>query len=159
MAILKALGAFAIVLLNSQRVLAQDCAETVADFRNASSQVRFTVEIADDAKERAIGLMFRESMPQFSGMLFVYEEPIDAVFWMHNTLISLDMVFMDETGVVTQIVAEAVPQTDVPRVGGPNVKFVLEVNGGLAEKLGLEIGSMMRNPAVDQTLAVWKCAG
>ncbi len=151
--------AIAAFLLSSRGLLAQDCAEQFVDIKNQSSQVRFSVEIADNEAERAQGMMFRDALPQFSGMLFVYEAPIDAVFWMHNTYIPLDMLFIDPTGTVMQIINNATPQTDTARVGGPNIRFVLEINGGLAEKLGLTTGSIVRHPAIDQTLANWNCAG
>ena len=154
----KAFWLVAALLLGSHRSLAQECAERQVDIRNQSSQVRFSVEIADDEPERAQGLMFRESLPPYSGMLFVYDAPIDAVFWMHNTYIPLDMLFMDQTGKVLQIIQNATPKTDTARVGGPNIRFVLEINGGMAEKLGLTVGSVMRHPAIDPTLANWQCA-
>jgi uncharacterized protein len=158
MATAKTFWAIATFLLTAHGLSAQECAEQFVDIQNQSSRVRFSVEIADDESERAQGLMFRESLPQFSAMLFVYEQPIDAVFWMHNTLVPLDMLFMDQSGTVLQIIKNATPKTDTARVGGPNIKLVLEINGGLADKLGLTIGSIMRHPAIDPTLASWKCA-
>lgn len=136
---------------------AQGCADTIVDLRSGGSQLRFTVEIADDEAERAKGLMFRAGLGQFSGMLFVYDSPIVAAFWMKNTYIPLDMLFMDAKGTVTQIVENAEPRTTIPRLGGTGVKFVLEINGGLARKFGIGIGAVMRHPVVEQSVAVWPC--
>lgn len=148
----------ALVLIGMRPALAAECSEFFVDLRNQSARVRFAVEVADDSAERSRGLMFRESMPQFSGMLFIYETAHDAAFWMKNTLIPLDMLFMDGSGTVTRIVDNAVPLTETPRLGGPGIKFVLEVNAGLARTLGLAVGTQMRHIAVDRSIAAWPCS-
>ena len=117
----------------------------------------FAVEIADDAEERAVGLMNRPSMPMGQGMLFVYERPQPVSFWMRNTLIPLDMIFMDETGRVTHVHENAVPHDETPIPGGDGVLAVLEINGGLASRIGIEPGAEMRHPAFDQQTAAWPC--
>ncbi len=101
--------------------------------------------------------MFRESMPTSAGMLFVYDRPQRASFWMRNTLIPLDMVFADENGVVTRIHENAVPLDETGIDGGPGVQFVLEINGGLAARLGLDVGDEMRHPAIEGETAAWPC--
>jgi uncharacterized membrane protein (UPF0127 family) len=101
--------------------------------------------------------MFRESLPQFSGMLFVYETAQPVAFWMRNTLIPLDMLFFDPAGRLTGIHANARPLDETPIPGGGNVRFVLEINGGLAEELGVEPGAELRHPAIDQAQAAWPC--
>ena len=135
----------------------QDCAPDAVDLRDADSTLRFRVEVADSGEERARGLMFRESLPRFSGMLFVYETPGPVAFWMENTLIPLDMLFFDATGRLTAVHANARPLDRTPIPGGDNVRFVLEVNGGLAGRLGIEPGAELRHPAVDQAEAAWPC--
>lgn len=137
---------------------ATECSGTSVDLRAPGVQLRFAVEIADTAVERSEGLMFRASMPQFSGMLFVYETPHDAAFWMKNTLIPLDIIFFNQAGIVTTIVENAEPQTTISRPGGPGVQFVLEINGGLSKRLGLKPGAELHHPAVDPQLAAWPCA-
>jgi uncharacterized membrane protein (UPF0127 family) len=76
---------------------------------------------------------------------------------MENTLIPLDMVFMDDTGTVQHIHENAVPLDRTPIPGGNDIQYVLEVNGGMTETLGITVGSEMRHPGIDQDLAVWPC--
>ncbi|WP_118134356.1 DUF192 domain-containing protein [Oceanicella sp. SM1341] len=133
------------------------CNPATADLRGGFGTVRFSVELADDAEERARGLMFRESMPKFSGMLFVYDRAEEASFWMKNTLIPLDMLFLDATGTVRHIHSEAVPGDLTPIPSGGPALAVLEINGGLAARLGLKEGDVMRHPAFDPATAAWPC--
>ncbi|QDL93403.1 DUF192 domain-containing protein [Paroceanicella profunda] len=135
------------------------CAPDTADLRGGFGTVRFSVELADDAAERAQGLMFRESMPKFSGMLFVYDQPAEAHFWMKNTLIPLDMLFLDATGTVRHIHPQAVPGDLTPIPSEGPALAVLEINGGLAARLGLKAGDVMRHPAFDPAVAAWPCSG
>lgn len=133
------------------------CSVTGIELRAGESVVRLNIEVADSGAERAQGLMNRKKLAKSSGMLFVYDTPQRAGFWMKNTLIPLDMIFADATGVVTRVHANAKP-LDTTRIdGGAEVAFVLEINGGLAKRLGIVEGSELRHPAVDQTTAVWAC--
>ncbi len=120
-------------------------------------QARFTVEIADDEQERNQGLMHRESMPRSSGMLFVYPQPGSVGFWMRNTLIPLDMIFVDKAGTVRHVHHNAIPHDETPIQGGDGILVVLEINGGMAQTLGIVEGSQMQHPAFDQADAVWPC--
>lgn len=133
------------------------CSPDVVELRGAGAVARFSIELADDPAERAQGLMNRESMPSSAGMLFVYEAPQRAQFWMRNTLIPLDMIFADETGLVTRVHENAIPLDETPIDGGLGVKYVLEINGGLARALGIGAGSALRHPAVPQDGAAWPC--
>ena len=137
---------------------AATCDEGRVELRGDGSRAAFSVEVADEPEERSIGLMNRPAMPTGAGMLFVYERPQRAVFWMRNTLIPLDMIFMDETGRVTHVHPEAVPLDETGIDGGDDVKFVLEINGGLAERLGIEEGHEMRHPRIGDD-AAWPCDG
>ena len=101
--------------------------------------------------------MHVESMPTMKGMLFVYERSQPASFWMRNTLIPLDMIFMDETGTVTRIHENAVPLDETPIPGGDSVRAVLEINGGLSSRLGIDEGTVLRHPAMPQDAAAWPC--
>jgi len=134
------------------------CAPDQVELRLASGTVaRFSVEVVDTPAERAQGLMFREHMASSSGMLFIYERPQRAVFWMKNTLIPLDMIFADETGLVRHVHANAVPQDETGIDGGPDILAILEINGGLAKKLGIVSGAVIRHPDLEQNFAAWRC--
>jgi uncharacterized protein len=131
------------------------CRPDVVDIRGPFGQARFTVEVADDGQERSRGLMFREALPSAAGMLFLYDAPQHANFWMKNTLIPLDMIFADSAGRVTRVHSNAVPQDLTPIDGGEGVVAVLEINGGLAGKLGIAPGAELRHPGIAG--AVWAC--
>jgi uncharacterized protein len=133
------------------------CSDTAVELRNGEAIARFNIEVADTDAERATGLMNREKLAASAGMLFVYDTPRHASFWMKNTLIPLDMIFVDSTGLVTSVHSMAKPLDKTPVDGGEGVAFVLEINGGLAKRLGIIAGSVLRHPVVDQTIAVWAC--
>ena len=87
--------------------VAAACAPDVAEFHWPGGGARFSVEIADDAAERAQGLMNRASLPRGAGMLFIYDHPQPVAFWMKNTLIPLDMIFIGANGKVGAVHAQA----------------------------------------------------
>ncbi len=118
--------------------------------------MRFSVEVADDPGERNRGLMFRENLSFSAGMLFVYERPQTVSFWMKNTPIALDLIFMDEAGRVQRIHENAVPYDETTIPGGAGIKYVLEINGGLASRLGIIEGSELRHPQIAPDPA-WPC--
>ncbi|MGJ8584681.1 MAG: DUF192 domain-containing protein [Marinosulfonomonas sp.] len=133
------------------------CSVTDTQLRGDWGQARFSVELADDPAERSRGLMNRESLSASAGMLFVYPEPQHARFWMKNTLIPLDMIFIDATGVVTSIHENAIPHDLTAIDGGSGVTAVLEINGGMARKLGISVGSQVQHPSFLQENAIWPC--
>ncbi|MDQ2088558.1 DUF192 domain-containing protein [Marimonas arenosa] len=135
---------------------AAGCREDTVFLRGPWGSARFTVEIADSIGERARGLMHRESLPKSHGMLFIYPRPSVVSFWMKNTLIPLDMVFLDPRGVVRHVHHMAVPGDRTPIPGGKDILVVLEINGGLARALGISPGSEMRHPAFGSG-AAWPC--
>jgi uncharacterized protein len=102
------------------------------------------VEIARTEGERRQGLMHRESLPDGAGMLFLFDDTADHVFWMKDTLISLDMIFIDEEGRIVGIVERAAPRTTVSRGVGVPSRYVLEVNGGWASARGIRPGDRVR---------------
>lgn len=132
-------------------------------FVDGQRQVSVQVEVADDPQERARGLMFRENLPQGSGMLFIYEAPAPVSFWMRNTLIPLDMIFLDQHGVVRHIHPNARPHDETSIPGNlpgdrdPDRLMVLEVPGGDAARMGLRIGMAMAHPDLPQSTARASC--
>ncbi|MFN7225067.1 MAG: DUF192 domain-containing protein [Paracoccaceae bacterium] len=132
-----------------------DCRDDQVELRWSGGQARFAVDVADDDAERSRGLMFRESLPRSAGMLFVYESPRRATFWMKNTLIPLDMIFADAAGRVTKVHANAQPQDLTTIDGGEGIKLVLEINGGLAARLGIVPGAELRHPSIADP--AWSC--
>jgi len=149
-------SASALLLFLASAAWAQ-CAEDTVWIRGDFGTARFSVEIADDEQERATGLMNRPSMATSAGMLFVYERPRSLSFWMRNTLIELDMLFVDETGVIRNIQERAQPLDETPIFGGDDLTHVLEINGGLARMLGIDVGDQLRHPSFAQADAAWPC--
>ncbi len=154
---MRAILATIFLFLSAISVAAAPCQQGQVNLRGDWGQVGFAVEVVDTVESRAKGLMFVETMPRFSGMLFVYDSPRPVKFWMKNTLIPLDMVFIDETGTVTRIRENAIPQDLTPIDGGSGVQVVLEINGGMASTLGITVGSQVQHPAFGDA-AVWACA-
>lgn len=148
--------ALAIGLAGTPSTAAPPCSPGRVDLRWDGGGESFAVEVADDTAERAQGLMFRENLDPGAGMLFAYNVPRQVGFWMKNTLIPLDMVFADSAGRVTRVHAMAMPQDETVIDGGDGVQFVLEINGGLAAKLGLKPGAEMRHPLIGPEGA-WPC--
>ena len=133
------------------------CDPARVDMRGDWGQARFSVELADTKDSRALGLMHRDSMPTMAGMLFLYEEAQRVGFWMKNTLIPLDMIFMSPDGVVQRIHENAIPHDETVIMGGDGILAVLEINGGMARTLGITVGSQLRHPRLDQSLSAWPC--
>ncbi len=106
--------------------------------------VSFDAEIADSPAERQKGLMFREQMQDSHGMLFLFPDNAQRSFWMKNTLIPLDMIFIRADRTILGIVANAEPKTLTSRSVPGQSQFVLEINGGLAEQLGLAADQEVR---------------
>lgn len=146
------------VIVAGAAAAAEICREDMVYLRGPGGEAAFRVEIADSDAERAQGLMHRKSLAASAGMLFVYPGPRPVGFWMKNTLIPLDMIFMDATGTVRRIGHEAQPHDERPIMGGNGIQTVLEINGGLARRIGIAEGWEMRHPSVDQNRAAWPCA-
>ena len=102
------------------------------------------VEVARTEAERERGLMFRQKLGADEGMLFVFPESGDQAFWMKNTLIPLDMIFIAESGAVVGVVADAEPFSTTPRSVGTPSRYVLEVNGGWSAAHGIARGDRVR---------------
>ena len=112
----------------------------------ASGVHDFQVEVARDEESRARGLMNRRFLPANRGMLFEFDREAPVSFWMKNTYIPLDMIFISPKGVVTNIVANAEPLSERAIPSGPSCVAVLELNGGAAAQIGLKVGDTVRHP-------------
>jgi uncharacterized membrane protein (UPF0127 family) len=100
----------------------------------------FTVEIAADMKSQERGLMFRRQMDPDAGMLFVFEPPQLVSFWMKNTFIPLDLMFVRADGTIASIAANAAPLSETSIPSTEPVRAVIEINGGRAQALGIAPG-------------------
>jgi uncharacterized membrane protein (UPF0127 family) len=103
-----------------------------------------TVEVVDTPESRQRGLMYRKQLAPDAGMLFIFERPEHHAFWMHNTLIPLDMIFITADWTILGIVENATPLTDDSRSVPGDSQYVLEVNGGFARSHGLQAGHSLR---------------
>lgn len=107
----------------------------------------FRVQVADTFNTRVMGLMFRKEMPQDEGMVFLFETEQPLNFWMKNTLIPLDILYMDKNWKVVSIQKDAQPCKADPCRFYPskeNAKYVLEINAGLSDKLGIQEGDTVQ---------------
>ena len=108
----------------------------------------FTIEIADSSEERSRGLMFRQTMADDHGMLFIFEQEKPVAFWMKNTPMALDLVFINQKGEI-RAVLPGEPFSEAVISPGEPVRFVLELKAGTAAKNGLAPGNHDRHPAID----------
>lgn len=138
---------FALALLAVPAWAQED--EDVAVIHSGGESFSFAIEIADDDAERARGLMFRENLAPDAGMLFDFSEERPVAFWMQNTLIPLDMLFIRADGSIARIHAEAVPMDRTSIPSGEPVRFVLEIPGGRAAELGIAAGDTLDHPRVE----------
>ncbi|EKE77638.1 hypothetical protein P24_04699 [Oceanibaculum indicum P24] len=110
-------------------------------------QHRFDVEMAVTPAQQAQGLMFRQQMAPEAGMLFLYDRPQGVAMWMKNTLIPLDMFFIDAKGRITGIEERTVPFSTQTIESPGLASAVLELNAGTAERLGIRVGDRLVHPA------------
>jgi uncharacterized membrane protein (UPF0127 family) len=118
---------------------------------------RFAVTVARTPQEQARGLMFVRRMSDDTGMLFAYDSPRRVSFWMRNTLIPLDMLFIDAEGRVRHIHENAQPRDETPVPSRGPVVGVLEINGGLSSQVGIAPGAVVRHPALPQGEMLLRC--
>ena len=109
----------------------------------AGHGVSYRVEVALTDLQRSRGLMYRRQMAADAGMLFLYQPPAPVAMWMHNTLLPLDMLFVDEHGVIVKIAANTVPRSTRHINSGAPVAAVLELNAGQAVRRGIQVGDRM----------------
>ncbi|WP_252910987.1 DUF192 domain-containing protein [Aliihoeflea aestuarii] len=117
-------------------------------FEAGGETVAFDVEIADTPERRARGLMFRTDLPEDRGMLFVFGETRQVSFWMQNTPLPLDLVFVGEDGVVIDTLPGEPFSTASIGPGAPS-RFVLELHAGTADEVGIVAGTRLHHPIID----------
>jgi len=114
----------------------------------AKATHRFNIEIAADDATRAEGLMFRTSLAPDAGMLFDFKREQPVYFWMKNTYVSLDMIFVRADGTIARIAEATKPLSEAIVPSGEAVRFVLEVPAGTARRLGIAAGDRLVHPAI-----------
>jgi uncharacterized membrane protein (UPF0127 family) len=124
----------------------KDRPAAIITFNSFEGNVSFNCEVADTPSERAIGLMNRENLDADEGMLFMFESPQNISFWMKNTLIPLDIIFIDESGIVVNIELAnpepGVSDADLERYSSDRpIIWVLEINQGLCANYGITPGT------------------
>ncbi|MBX2833800.1 MAG: DUF192 domain-containing protein [Micavibrio sp.] len=117
---------------------------TEIDIKTAEGQVyHLNVELAETRAQQARGLMFRTEIAENSGMLFAFDDEVIHTFWMKNTLIPLDMIFVRHDGKIHHIHQNAQPQDLTPITSKYPSLAVLELEGGMADKLGIKVGDVI----------------
>lgn len=104
----------------------------------------FSAEIADTPDSREKGLMYRESIPNNHGMLFSFTEESHYSFWMKNTIIPLDIIWISTQNNVVHIEKETTPYSLIPLTPSKKARYVFEINGGLSQELGITLNSTFR---------------
>jgi hypothetical protein len=125
----------------------QTYATSTLTIATAQGEQHFTVEMALTPAQQQQGLMYRRSMAPDAGMLFVFPEVQPTAFWMKNTLIPLDMLFIAANGRIADIRERAVPLSEATIPAKVPVKAVLELNGGTVARLGIKLGDVVRHAA------------
>lgn len=124
----------------------QAAGQGTLDIVTKSGVHAFSVELATTEAERARGLMFRKELPEGHGMLFDFKQEQPVSFWMHNTYIPLDMIFIAGDGRIVRIAENTQPQSDRLIPSGAPVRAVLEVIAGTARKFGIAPGDRVESP-------------
>lgn len=117
--------------------------EGVLEFRSpegGKTLLRLAIELASDEKERQQGLMWRKNMEEKQGMLFVFEQEEPQSFWMHNTYMPLDMIYVNARFEIVTILKNVPVLNDTPRPSGKPAMYVIEVKAGVSDKYGLKEG-------------------
>lgn len=115
---------------------------------SASKTHRFTVEVAVTAPERSRGLMFREEMAADHGMLFIFEQEGDRYFWMKNTPLPLDIIYIDAAGGIVSIAADTTPFSEQTIPSEAPARYVLELNAGTAAQRGIKVGDTVSSASM-----------
>ena len=135
---------FAVALVLGSGSRAAD--NSVLEIASKSGVHAFTVEIADTEAAREKGLMYRRSLPEGTGMLFDFHQEQEVAFWMQNTYIPLDMIFIRGDGRILRIAENTEPMSTRQIPSGGPVRAVLEVIAGTSRKLGIAPGDRVAHP-------------
>ena len=120
-------------------------AEQILEIVKGNGQVEFfSIRLAETPLERQKGLMYEKDLPSDAGMLFDFAEEKRVSMWMKNTFIPLDILFFDKKGVLFQIHYKAEPFSENTIRAKQPTRYVLEINAGVTEKLGIEIGNKLK---------------
>lgn len=106
----------------------------------SGKSVRFCAHPADDLESRTVGLMFQENLPELGGMIFDFQKTDIVHMWMRNTILPLDMIFIEENGQIVKIAKNTTPFSRTIISSEVPARRVLEVNAGIADKYGLQTG-------------------
>ncbi len=117
--------------------------ETLNILKKDGTALPYEVEMAVTPEQHQHGLMFTTRLPRGHGMIFLYDPPEEAAFWMKNTPIPLDMLFVAEDGKIIKIIPNAKPYDLTPISSETPIRAVLEIGGGEAAGLGIEVGDQM----------------
>lgn len=142
------LASFALVLAPLPALAqteAQDLPKTPLTIETSSGEIAITVEVADEPEELATGLMFRDGVPEGTGMIFDFGDPREANMYMRNVPFGLDMLFLSPEGKVMAIVSHVQPYSERTINPGFPVKGVLELASGEAQRLGIQPGDMIEH--------------
>ena len=133
----KAFLAIVLLACSATSACAKDAASARVVVHAKGGDVPVTVEVADTPDRRSLGLMYRKELAPEAGMLFIFDASQRLTFWMKNTVLPLDMIFIGDDHRVVGIVKDAVPYTTTPREVAGDSRYVLEVNAGFSERHGI----------------------
>ncbi|HEU0218102.1 MAG TPA: DUF192 domain-containing protein [Stellaceae bacterium] len=137
---------FALLLVTLPAQALENFATSELTIQTAGGPQKFAIELALSDAQMEQGLMFRRSMPANAGMLFDFKHPTNVTMWMKNTLIPLDMLFLDNGARIIDIRERAVPySTDIIASRVP-ARYVIELNGGTVARLGIKPGDQVSSP-------------
>ena len=155
--LVKKMFCFVLFISTSSQLLASECQENVVSIYSDFGVVDFNVEIAITSIQRKRGLMGRKKLAAQSGMLFLYEKPHKISFWMKNTVIPLDIIFLSMSGEISHIEHNAQPFSMKRISGRSDTIAVLEINGQSANREGIKTGDLVRHPFFLPFDIKWSC--
>ncbi len=143
--------AIALLACSTESACAKDPAGAKVILHARGGDVPVAVEIANTPESRSLGLMYRKELPAEAGMLFIFDAPEHLTFWMKNTELPLDMIFIGDDRHVVGIVKSAVPFTTTSRGVDGTSRYVLEVNAGFSDRHGVAGGDLVTFDGVPGT--------